>query len=119
MKVRGLTENQVQDALKEVNVSFENNLRVKRLDSTGNVVTVTINVKDSKAKGSSKNPRNGRRINAACWHAYGEFIDALFQHGAKSVQSLDNTMRSKHDNWEDWNAGSDYYPMYASEKCDC
>lgn len=125
MLIRNATEEQIRDALDQTNEDFDSNIRFKRLDAAGNTRagdpkhTVTLTVNDSRAAGGRRSNK-GRRIAAACWHAHGTFMDALPE-DCEIVVAIRTGREVKRpgDPWQDFNIGSDYYPMYYSEACDC
>ena len=125
MLIRNATEKDIRDALAETNEDFDNNIRFKRLDAAGKTRagdpkhTVTLTVHSSKESGSRRS-RSGRRIAAACWHAHGTFMDALPEN-CEIVTTIGRGRETKRpgDPWQDANVGSDFYPLYFSEACDC
>jgi hypothetical protein len=65
----------------------------------------------------------GRRLAAACWHAHGYFIDALprdciILSGTRTFDGKPN-MRRPGESWKDFPVGSTYYPVNASQCCNC
>lgn len=135
MLVRYVDKWHIERALDNANAYFDDNLRFKRFEHSHNVVGkggcwhVTITVKDSSGPGSRVSV-HGRRISAACWHAYGVFMSSLPRvnpsTGAR-VQIVSSPgfvgagrrVVSPGDQWLDWQAGSIFYPAYMSELCDC
>ena len=62
----------------------------------------------------------GRRMRNACWHAHGHFFDALLAIAPDArVRAGDLTITATGGNWTDRNIGSQMYPLYFSEACDC
>jgi len=99
MIARNCTENDLREALRQINETdnyngrhgpsgnFKGNIDFKRLDRHGKGFVFTLTVKHStegkgkektSAPGSRINAIDGRHICAACWHAHGRFFDALF-----------------------------------------
>ena len=113
------TSHELQQALELTNRNFNDNVKFKRIEQTGSRVTFTLTVKSSKDKGGRLS-HTGRRIAAACWHVHGEFFDNLL---AIQPEAWIKTGQKKIDanggNWEDWNIGSNYQPMYYSQACEC
>ena len=141
MKIKNVSYNELVAAIEAVNAKFENNVVFKKIEPTTRLGdrsrvewnterrswTVTLTVVDSRKPGGRLSP-SGRRIPAACWHVYGEFLDALppdSQYLGKRISGYDhhreilvNEWKSPGDAWVDWNIGSVYQPLYYSEACD-
>ncbi len=125
MQVRNASRDQIQWALNLINTRYDNNIVFKRLDDDGltrqggEKWIVTLGVTNSANVGSKRSP-SGRRIAAACWHAYGYFMDAL-PTGSEIVTSTGNGRRVSKpgDKWQDWNIWSTYDPFMASAACNC
>jgi hypothetical protein len=128
MKLTHGTQEDLQKALEIVNKQYAGNIMFNRLE--GN--TFTLKVKDSKAPGhrlgfahpnwadKKGNPYKQRRLASACWHVHGYFFDALFTINPKAViRSQGNKITKYEGNWQDKNIGSEMYPMYFSEACEC
>lgn len=131
MLVKHVTREQLEETLAEVNEQFDGNIVFKRLQPARghNRWNVTLTVKDSRGPGGRLG-HSGRRISAACWHAYGTFFDNLPEQAryvAPVVVGYDNWGREKTrrqecqpgDPWQDWNIGSVMSPLYYSEACKC
>jgi hypothetical protein len=127
MKIKNVTQNQLEMALKKINKEkYEENVIWNRFDPNGRGFNVTLRVKSSKSKGHSLGyyfPPSGhkaRRLVSACWHVHGYFFEALLEVEPNVVIiSRGNRIDKNGGNWEDWNAGSIMYPQYMSEKCEC
>lgn len=128
VRVKNATREQMELALLETNKAFDDNLAWKDIKPTGRQLQFTLTVKDSKGTGARLgrpdyfNDGNGkqRRIKAACWHAHGEFFEALFKIAPDSeVTARGNKINAQEGNWNDWNIGSVIYPFYHSEACMC
>lgn len=116
----------LQNALNVINENYENNIVFKRLEQISkNRVLFTLTVRDSSKPGARRGlqfNKNGERkkLAAACWHAHGDFYDAVFNINSNAViTSLGKKITVNRGNWIDWNAGSLYNPVYMSELCDC
>ena len=72
---------------------------------------------DSSAAGSTRSA-SGRRTSSACWHAHGHFFEYIIAFGGY-IEARDKKIKSKADNWQDYNIGNLYNPCLASEACDC
>lgn len=84
------------------------------------MITFTLTVESSREKGARRG-HQGQRVSAACWHAHGDFFDALFSINPDAViVSMGTQTITKQDgNWQDRNIGSQMQPLYYSEACDC
>lgn len=125
MIITGATGEQIEEALKAANIDFNGNLKFKRFTRVKTrrdgrpVYNVTLKVEDSHNKGSKRSP-SGRRIAAACWHAYGTFIDYLPE-GTEVDTSTGSGSRRVHpgDEWHDWYIGAGGRSVKASKLCEC
>ncbi len=131
MLIKDVYLTQLYDALRAVNKEFAGNITFKRIDfANGKSRTrfnVTLTVKDSSGPGARRG-YSGRRVNAACWHVYGTFLDNLpedaraymptvvYENGRRVMK---RRFKAPGDEWEDWNIGSEWRPLYYSEACDC
>jgi len=124
MLAGNVTVGELDKALEKTNERYEGNLIWKRSpERVGRRFRFTLTVKTSKGKGGRRG-HSGRRIAAACYHAHGDFFDNLLEiqpeafvlvAGAKGQKRID----IDGGNWEDYNLGSNWRPLYASEACDC
>lgn len=119
MKIFNVSLEDLDHALTATNEQFGNNIRFDSLRSNerGDRWLVTLTVNSSFGPGGRVSP-NGRRIAAACWHAYGTFLDAL-PPNARYYMSITREWRKPGDPWVDWNIGSVVNPIMYSEDCDC
>ena len=109
----------LENALNEVNLSFDDNIKFKRLDNTNRGIRFTLSVHSSRNAGS-RIGYSGKRVCAACWHAHGEFFESLFELMPDAIiKATDKTITKDQGNWEDWNIGSVYSPLWYSDACDC
>lgn len=124
-KVYGTNRLTIWDILYIINKKYDNNIIFNQepnlisLKSKG--YNFSLKVKNSSESGASKT-RLGHKSISACWHVHGDFYDALFDSGAKRILTsyyVKNDMKSKEDNWNDYNTGSEWFPSYASGRCDC
>jgi len=130
MIIRNVTENDLKEALAQINQKYENNVTWNSFKQIGKTTfNVTLRVKDSKKAGhriAYWAYVNGkiRRLPYACWHVHGDFFDALLEinpnakiktHGRYVYKEGNDVV----GNWEDWNIGSIMYPLYYSEACEC
>ncbi len=127
MIVRNVTFDEMDEALREVNKKYDNNIRWNKFDLEGRKrnIHITLRVKDSKKAGhslglASHSTGNTRRLTSACWHVHGDFFDCLFAINSNAtIMSRGNKITEAHGNWTDFNCGSVMNPLSASEKCDC
>lgn len=123
MYFKNCTQEQMQSALDIVNKRYQGNIRFKRLDKNGKRIIATLTVNDSKAAGSRISASyfsGGRRVKAACWHAHGYFFEALLSINPDAIiTSAHSKIDRNGGNWRDVNIGSQMYPVYYSEACEC
>ena len=116
------TIQQLNEALSYINDKhFKGNVIYNREpEQNGRYVHFTLRVKDSSGPGARRGFHNRRKLVSACWHVHGELFEYLFTHFDNIViVAGDKKMRDNYDNWQDWNIGSVYQPMYYSEACEC
>ena len=120
MKAKNITMEQMEQALKAVNKMYKKNIVWKRSpEKNGNFLNFTLTVADSNKPGSRRSAE-GRRISAACWHVHGDLFEAMIEIAPEVIiKSIDKTITADGGNWEDYNIGSHYMPLYASEACNC
>jgi hypothetical protein len=132
-------EQAIRAALLAIYDDYNGNVKLKRCDPAGGNRAggenwnVTLTVHTSKARGATvredhwgKYKLGYKRVAAACWHAYGDFMNAL-PNGTTVISSPMlmgiqpiGPLVVGHDNlWRDYNVGSMMYPMYASDACNC
>jgi hypothetical protein len=123
MLAKHVTEYDLEKALTEVNRQFDGNIEFKQINQQGKNVRFTLTVRSSYGKGARLGfVHNGkqRHIKAACWHAHGEFFDALFSVASDAVIiSQGNKITKDAGNWDDKNIRSNYSPFFFSEACNC
>lgn len=90
--------------------------RMEAMNSKDSLYTVTLKMASSRSYGARLS-HSGRRMNAACWHVHGYFMDN-FPEGTKIV-SLGHTYLSGISPWRNWNAGSIAKPIDISRLCLC
>ena len=126
MKVKNATIGDLESALRVVNKKYNGNIRFKRLEPNGRGVNFTLTVNSSREPGHRRgfhryDGKDPRRIAAACWHVHGDFFDSLFEIAPNAIvrSGRDKVITNRGGNWQDWNIGSQMYPLYFSEACDC
>lgn len=119
MIAKHCTIDDLQQALRDINLNYGDNIRFKTLEGRGRNVIFTLTVNDTKGPGG-RIGHSGRHIKAACWHVHGDFFDALFKLvPSAEVVSLGRRINKEEGNWKDWNIGSIAFPLMYSEACDC
>ena len=132
MKTRNITSGQLYEALERVNKDFDENITMevtRNYTSTGLPRhSVKLGVLSSYGAGGRYNPNSNRHIAAACWHVFGEFLDALGEITddnalvvlrGESYNDPDRVVHPSDHGWVDYNIGSMYQPLYYSESCHC
>ena len=116
MKIKGLSIEQLETALSNVNKKYSYNLRfVKGISKNGNFLNCRIRSEKSNIEGASKSV-NGRNSVSASWHAHCYFFDELYDMNPTTlIYTGGLKMRSKAANWRDYNVGSKVNPCFASE----
>ena len=117
MKVKGVTVQQLNEALEAVNQEQGYKLIWNRSpERQGNFLVFTIRSETSKIAGA-KVSFSGRNSPSASWHSHGYLFDAIFEICPEAIiKSLDKTITIDEGNWEDYNVGSRMCPQYASEQ---
>ena len=125
MKIMKTSRQAIMDALAEVNERFGSNIEFLRFDPVGyngSTFNVRLKVKNSNEAGTlfsatmTRKDGEPRRTSSACWHVHGYFFDAL---NPEAVIRTAGLKVRPGDEWNDFNAGSLFYPCMQSERCDC
>lgn len=129
MIAKNVTKDELYLAMDKVNELFENNITWNREpEKIGKRFQFTLYTKSVEKPGHRlglPSPTydaiyKPRRLRSACWHVHGEFFDALFDINPDAViRSNGKVVDIDNGNWIDWNAGSQMYPVYMSELCEC
>jgi len=120
MRIKNVTSKELEQALKETNKQFKDNVTWNRFDKKGSQFIVTLKVKDSNGAGARRGFHNRRKLISACWHVHGTFFDELLSINENAVILPAGYRIDKNGgNWQDRNIGSIINPMYFSEACDC
>jgi hypothetical protein len=113
-------------ALAKVNERFDGNLKFRNepepANQSGTAWRVTLSVHESGGKGGRRSVgffNAGRKIAAACWHAYGFFFDALFEVCPEAVVRTNRMITKDSGNWIDWDIGAPIAPAPYSSACEC
>ena len=125
------TKGEIFRALDKINEGYKNNIIFNRMDAgRGNYWNVRLKTINFNKPGYRVTPElkgwdgrvwhKGHRMRFACWHVYGNFMEALFEINPKAyVYAQGRKITKDQGNWEDYNVGSNMFPFYASEACDC
>jgi hypothetical protein len=130
MIAKNVSQTDLMNALLIVsNRLYDGNVIFKNLAKIGNRYSFTLRVKDSKKPGHrlhiNRFGGKNRRTPAACWHVHGDFFEALFSINPNAeIQSSGPNgkmviTKHNHNNWTDWNVGSQVFPVFYSESCEC
>lgn len=119
MRILNTCIKDLNEALNEVNLTYNNNIIFKdlqKLTKNKGTFKVRLTVKNAHALGAKQNARTGRAIHAACWHVHGIFIDCLLKKGCL-IRAQRTKINVLQDNWKDWDCGLLYGK--ASAQCRC
>lgn len=107
-------------ALARVNEKYAQNITFRDVKQISkNRIQFTLRSVNSRASGAGMS-YSGRRMPTACWHAHGDFFEALFAVDPLAwVRSRGRMINVEHGNWEDRNVGSQIHPLAHSESCGC
>lgn len=138
MIVRKTSEKELVKALDRINSSkYDGNLEFKRMEymsgSRGGGETWRVTIKPKEARGpGGRLGQMGlmgygtpRHVAAACWHAHGDFFDAVLTinpYAKIVVMGKKVSVANRgfvQGNWEDRNIGSMMAPVYYSQACHC
>lgn len=115
-------------ALAIVNARYDGNIKFKQLEPTGRRIKFNLTVcRTSEGTGKNKvtlpgvSIKRGKRIAAACWHVHGDFFDALFDLApdAEIFSAMTGIWEKKGDPWKDYEVGTGFEPLKASQACNC
>lgn len=129
MIFKNTTIGELEQALIEVNKKYDDNIEFREIGNYNGHVKATIKVRDSQKAGHrvgfvKTSKGNRRKMPCACWHVHGDFFEKLLEINEDVVikSSLAQhllTIDKNGGNWQDFNIGSVYEPLFASEACDC
>jgi hypothetical protein len=124
MIARKTTINELTQALESINKHYDGNIQFKEITPKGTTIQFTLRVKNSHGKGARLGFKFGdrpqRHLINACWHAHGELFDELFKINPEAtIRTGQMLITNEYGNWQDRNIGSQVYPMYFSEACEC
>lgn len=126
---KNTTIGELEQALVEVNKKYDNNIVFREIFNKGKNVSATLYTKDTQKAGHRvgfvrTSRGNRRKLPSACWHVHGDLFDAILKINENVV--IKSSFRQEPiiidkngGNWQDWNIGSNFDPLYFSEACDC
>ena len=126
MRIKGITIQELQQALKETNDRlYENNLKFNREpEQTGNWIHFTIRVKKCGDPGTHIGTH--RRTFHACWHAHRDFMRAIFRKAPDAILHTGIASYYGSEGFEhefphtaSQNIGSMMQPRQRQEACEC
>ena len=121
MTATKVTRNDLEQALRDINVSYKGNIMfrdIKPLNAKHTRWQFTLRVNSSKGLGMKYGP-SGRRTVSACWHVHGNFFSELLEIADCKIYTGGHKVTRSGGNWQNWNCGSMMRPMYMSEMCEC
>ena len=119
MVIKNTTQVEMHEALKALNIKYDNNIIFEYIKPIGRRQQFRLRVKDSNNKGARRGT-TGRRMINACWHTHGHYYEELFKVQPDAIiKAAQFTIDKDQGNWQDWNAGSRIDPQYMSELCNC
>jgi hypothetical protein len=115
MKVKNITENQLRNALNEVNKEQGSKLIFNREpEKIGNFIFFTIKSEKSGIVGSRVS-HSGRKLTSASWHSHGFLFDKLLDINEEAIiKTATSTIDKNGGNWTDFNCGSMFEPVLMS-----
>ncbi len=131
MIIKHATQDQIREALSKISPKYNFNLKFRERtpEPIGKAnFRVRLGVKNSHGKGASIHQRynffdgtlSERHLRSACWHVHGNFFDALFELCPDAlVYARGNKITASQGNWQDYDVGSQLFPVMASDSCDC
>ena len=126
MRVKGITEHALRDAVDQANFDYDNNIKFKREpERIGNFLHFTLSVNDSSAIGG-RISHSGRRVAALCWHGHRDVMRIIFEEHPEALlitafaryEGLEGFMENYPDTG-DRNIGSYHQPMAMQHACCC
>lgn len=128
----GATITDLEKALSIINKQYEGNIEFKvitAINRKGDRVRFTLTVCDSRKAGARRGVWDNRRVHAACWHAHGDFFDALLtivpsaiirsSYNQGEIEIYKDRDGDIQNNWRDWNIGSQMHKVNYSQACEC
>lgn len=140
MYIRHVSEEDLSQAMGELNKIFNDNIGLDDVEQTnksrggGLTYKLRLGVKDSKEAGSRrsmsmfKNDGSPYRIKKPCWHVHGVFFDLLLDINPKAVivttfygrkEIYKNREGETVGNWDNWEVGSYFQRSTIADQCEC
>jgi hypothetical protein len=132
MRAINCLKEDLHKALALVNQKYAGNVAFREIVPNGRGTRFTLKVVDCRKPGhrlgfehpywqtKTGKPYKPRRLTYACWHVHGDFFDALFEINPKAkIRARKDLITINGGNWQDTNIGSQMYPQYFSEACEC
>jgi hypothetical protein len=140
MLVRGLTQEQLEEAVNQANEKYDGNIRLYELrpeNKRGDAFGFQVKVNDSHKAGSRVSPERydpwqgeliskPRRIASACWHMHRDLYREIFKINpeARIRTALAYYKGSEDFEWSfystgDTNIGTAYAPVAIADACNC
>jgi len=126
MKLKGLTIEQLRNAVDTANAEYDGNIRFKREpEQIGNFLHFTLTVNDSRKSGGRLS-HSGRRVSALCWHGHRDVMRQIFAIDPEAVlvtalaryEGLEGFMR-EYPATGNTNIGSMFEPLPMNQACEC
>lgn len=129
MIVKGLSSEQISNAVTAISKAYENNVIFKNgptsLNRNGDRVTFALRTVFSKGSGSRRS-WTGRRMPVACWHVFRDVCLEIFKINSNAViRTSIAVYRGASDFFDKYpetgynNIGSMIQPVYFKDACDC
>ncbi len=126
MRIKGITEHDLRQAVNTASKEYDNNIVFKREpERIGNFLHFTLTVNKSADPGGRRS-HSGRCIAAACWHAHRDVMKEIFK---RAPDALLITAMARYDGKQDFyysfpgtgesNIGSMVFPLQMQDACDC
>jgi hypothetical protein len=120
MIARKCTLDNLNTALAIINKKYAGNIRLYEPTQKGKTsVSFRLKVNNPKGAGAAKSAK-GKSTGSGCWHAHGDFFEALISINPDvTISTRESKITKDGGNWQDWNIGSQADYMDASEGCLC
>lgn len=126
MKVKGINETQLREIVNAVSEKYAGNLIFNREpERTGNFISFTLRVEDSRGPGARRS-HSGRRLPSACWHAHRDVMSLIFATNPRAILVSAMARYEMREGFErlfratgQQNIGSMMQPLAMQDACDC
>jgi len=114
-----LTVSELEKVLDRTNRKYGGNLVLNVTRVKPNGTRFTLKVKNKRGPGARLSLSEGKPTRFACFHAYGDFIDNLFEMYPKAkIEIRGDRYKANNWVWRDWEVDS-YRGISMSELCEC